>query len=70
MNFINELINNPMLVIYLLFANFSITIIAIFVGIVCISKYKKLNLRYVKKKKKWININKTKKLIISYENYV
>lgn len=46
MNFINELINNPMFIIYFSFVNFSLTIIAIFTSIFCINKYKKLNLRY------------------------
>ena len=48
MNFINELINNPMFVLYFSFVNFALTIIAICVSMFCINKYKKLNLRYEK----------------------
>lgn len=66
MNFINELINNPMLIIYLLLANFAITIIAIFVGIICINKYKKLNLRYEKFMRKLSTGEKIEEILSEY----
>ena len=46
MNFINELLENPVFISYVLFINIALTLVSIFVGVFCFNKYKKLNTRY------------------------
>jgi predicted membrane protein len=66
MNFINELINNPMFIIYFSFINFALTIIAIFTSVFCINKYKKLNLRYEKFMRKLSTGEKIEEILCEY----
>ena len=66
MNLINELLDNPMFIIYFSFVNLALTIIAIFVSIFCINKYKKLNLRYERFMSKLSSGEKVEEILCEY----
>lgn len=66
MNFINELINNPVILFYILCGNLVLTIVSIFVGVFCINKYKRLNLRYERFMAKLGNGEKIEEILQEY----
>lgn len=66
MNFINELLENPVFISYVLFINIALTLVSIFVGVFCFNKYKKLNARYERFMCKLGSGEKIEEILIEY----
>ena len=66
MNFIDELINNPVVIFYFLCVNVILTIVSMFVAGFCIKKYKILNLRYERFMAKLGNGEKIEEVLQEY----